>query len=65
MGQDYVPNHDIIMIKVTSNGTLEWSKIFDSGKDDTILLFFQTPDGGYAMLWRIEDKDHLGWYHNF
>ena len=63
-GSDYVPNHDIVLIKVTPNGTLVWSKIFDSGKDDTALSFFQTSDGGYAMLGSIEDKHHFMWYHN-
>jgi hypothetical protein len=62
--EDYVPKHDVILIKVTPTGTLEWSKIFDSGKDDRSQSFFQTSDGGYAMLGEIEDKHHLGWYHN-
>jgi hypothetical protein len=60
---DYNPDHDIILIKVTSTGALEWSKIFDSGKDDIPISFFQTSDGGYAMLSDMEDKYHLGWYH--
>jgi hypothetical protein len=61
--QDYVPNHDIILIKITPTGTLEWSKIFDSGKDDSALTFFQTSDGGYAMLGRIEDKNRFMVYY--
>ncbi len=60
---DYVPKHDIVIIKVTPNGTSEWSKIFDTGKDDNAWTFFQTSDGGYAMLGSFEDKYHLGWYH--
>lgn len=62
--EDYVPKHDIILIKVTPTGTLEWSKIFDSGKDDRLYSFFQTSDGGYAMLVGIEDKNRFMVYHN-
>ena len=62
--EDYVPKHDIILIKVTPTGTLEWSKIFDSGKDDRSQSFFQTSDGGYAMLGEIEDEHQFMVYHN-
>ncbi len=61
--EDYVPDHDIILIKVTPTGSLEWSKIFDSGKDDSALTFFQTSDRGYAMLGRIEDKKRFMVYY--
>ena len=61
--EDYVPKHDIILIKVTPTGTLEWSKIFDSGKDDRSRSFFQTSDGGYAMLSEIEDEHQFMVYH--
>ena len=61
---DYAPNHDIVLIKVTPIGTLEWSKIFDTGKDDIPRLFFQTSDRGYAMLASIEDKNRFRVFHN-
>jgi len=63
IGPDYVPNHDIVLIKVTPTGTLEWSKIFDSGKDDIVISFFQTSDGGYAMIGGMEYR--LGMYHSY
>jgi hypothetical protein len=63
LGEDYVPNHDIFLIKVTPTGALEWSKIFDSGKDDIPISFLQTFDGGYAMISAREYR--LGMYHSY
>jgi|GEM_PF-5696932 len=63
IGEDYVPNHDIILIKVTPTGTLDWSKIFDSGKDDIPISFLQTVDGSYAMVSGREYR--LGMYHSY
>ena len=49
MGQDYIPNHDIVLIKVTPTGSLEWSKIIDTGKDDTANMIIPTNDGGAVI----------------
>ena len=35
---DYAPNHDIILIKVTSTGASEWLKVFDTGKGRSSLF---------------------------
>jgi hypothetical protein len=49
LGEDYVPNHDIILIKVTPTGTLEWSKVIDTGGDDTARTMIPTSDGGILI----------------
>ena len=58
--QDYVPNHDIILIKVTPTGTLEWSKTFDSGRNDEPTSVNQIADSGYYVLGEIADENHYG-----
>ena len=33
-GLDYVPNHDIVVLKLTPDGSIEWTKVIDNGFDD-------------------------------
>jgi len=58
--EDYVPNHDIVLIKVTPTGTLEWLKIFDSGRNDEPTSINQIADGGYYVLGETADENHFG-----
>ena len=60
LGRDYVPNHDIVLIKVTSTGTLDWLKIFDSGRNDVPISINQISDGGYYVLGETADENHFG-----
>jgi hypothetical protein len=38
------------LIKVTPTGTLEWLKIFDTGRNDEPISINQTSDGGHLIL---------------
>ncbi len=42
-------NNDIILTKVDSSGTEEWSKIINGSTDDVGEAIVQTSDGGYAI----------------
>lgn len=56
----YVPNSDITVVKLTPNGTLEWSKLIDSGGHDTAEYITSTSDGGFVISAQIPDKMRLG-----
>lgn len=44
-------DRDILLIKVDSNGTIQWSKAFgDPNSIETSYGVCQTPDGGYALI---------------
>ncbi len=57
---DYNPDNDIILIKVTSAGTLEWVKVFDTGRNDEAFSINQSSDGGFYVLGKTADENHFG-----
>jgi hypothetical protein len=74
LGRDYVPNHDIILIKVTPAGNLEWSKIIDTGKDDTASIIVPTSDSGLVIpahltnqwsLMRVSKDGSIVWERDY
>ena len=58
-GCDYVPNHDIILIKVTSTGTLDWLKIIDNGRDDRAGAMIPISDGGILIHMKLSNRSSL------
>ncbi len=42
-------SNDVLLIKCDLNGTIQWSKIIDSGKDELGYCVRQTFDGGYII----------------
>jgi hypothetical protein len=42
-------SNDVVLIKCNSDGIVQWSKKYDSGKDELGFCVRQTFDGGYAM----------------
>lgn len=44
-GCDYVPNHDIIVIGLHPDGSMEWTRTLDAGFDDTASDIIETNDG--------------------
>jgi len=42
---DYVPNHDIIVIKIYHDGSTAWTRTLDTGFDDTAGDIIETHDG--------------------
>jgi len=71
LGEDYVPNHDIVAIKLSANGSLEWSKIIDRGGDDKASIMTPTSDGGviipadYFNLIRVSKDGAIVWEKSF
>jgi len=71
LGNDYSPNRDIVVIKLSSNGSLEWSKIIDQGGDDKASMMIPTSDGGviipanYGTLIRVSKDGATVWEKNF
>ncbi len=54
-GLDYVPNHDIVVLKLASDGSLEWTKVIDHGYDDTAADMVELPEGGFAIAGQTAD----------
>jgi hypothetical protein len=46
---DYVPNHDIVVLKLAPDGVLEWTRVVDRGSDNEGKDLVELPDGGYAI----------------
>ena len=44
-GCDYVPNHDVIVIKLQPDGSVAWTRTLDTGFDDTASDIMETGDG--------------------
>ena len=42
-------SNDIILLKTDDDGNIQWSKIYDTGKDDLGYCVQQTSDGGYII----------------
>lgn len=42
-------SNDIVLLKTDANGDIQWSKIFDTGKDELGYCVQQTTDGGYIV----------------
>ncbi|WP_148208142.1 hypothetical protein [Methanosphaerula palustris] len=48
-GRDYVPNRDIVVLKLTPDCSLEWTRVIDDGFDDAALDLIEISGGGYAI----------------
>ncbi len=55
-GLDYVPNHDIVVLKLTPDGSLEWTRVIDHGFDDTAADLVELPGGGFAIAAQTSDQ---------
>lgn len=55
IGQDYVSNHDIVVLKLTSDGSLEWTKVVDNGFDDMAWDLVELRGGGYELAGQTAD----------
>lgn len=53
---DYVPNHDIVVLKLAPDGALEWTRIIDLGSDDAGKDLVELPDGGYAIAGQTSER---------
>ena len=53
---DYVPNHDIVVLKLAPDGALEWTRVIDRGPDDAGKDLVELPDGGYAVAGQISER---------
>jgi len=71
MGEDYVPDNDIIVIKLASDGSLAWSQIINNGGDDKASILIPTKDGGviipvnYFSLFRLSTNGETLWERDF
>jgi hypothetical protein len=57
-GCDETPNKDIVVVKLTPNATLSWSKVIDTGDEDTAEGIISTSDGGFVISARLYGMDH-------
>ncbi|MCA9703002.1 MAG: hypothetical protein KC400_04060 [Methanolinea sp.] len=48
-GGDYVPNRDIVVIKLHPDGTTAWTQLIDSGRDDAAYDLIETPGGDLVI----------------
>ena len=49
-------NHSVNVIKISSNGTLEWTHVIDTGIDNRVSGFSPTKDGGVVTAGSISKK---------
>jgi hypothetical protein len=49
VGNVLVSNHDVVVLKLTPDGSLEWTKVVDNGFDDMAEDLAELPGGGYAL----------------
>lgn len=56
IGRDYVPNRDIVILKLTSDSSLDWTRIIDNGFDDMAEDLVELPGGGYAIAGQTSDS---------
>jgi len=67
----YQPNNDIVVIKLSPNGSLEWSKIIDKGGNDQADIIIPTSDGGslisanYDCLIQLSGNGTVLWEKNY
>jgi hypothetical protein len=57
---DITGNHggmDLIIQKMSANGTVEWQKIYGGTMDESISKFIATTDGGYAIIGTTSSND--------
>lgn len=57
-GCDETPNKDIVVVKLTPNATLSWSKVIDTGDEDTAEQIIPTSDGGFVISAGLYGMDH-------
>jgi hypothetical protein len=55
IGHEYVVNRDIVVLKLSPDGSLEWTKVVDNGFDDMAEDLVELPGGGYALAGSIAD----------
>lgn len=48
-GCDYVPNRDIVVVRLHPDGTTAWATVIDTGYDDAARDFVEDPDGGFVI----------------
>lgn len=53
----HVEDHDGAVVKLASDGTVEWETLFDDGADDVATAVAQAPDGGYLAGGRAIDAE--------
>jgi hypothetical protein len=49
IGTDYVANRDIVVIRLDPDGTTAWTRVIDTGYDDSARDLVETPDGGLVI----------------
>jgi hypothetical protein len=49
IGADYVANRDIVIVHLLPDGNTGWTRLIDTGYDDSANDFLQTRDGGYLI----------------
>jgi hypothetical protein len=57
-GCDETPSKDIVVIKLTPNATLSWSKVIDTGDEDTAEEIIPASDGGFVISAGLYGMDH-------
>jgi hypothetical protein len=57
---DYKPNRDIVVVKLTPNASLEWSRVIDLGGDDYAHKIIQTPDNNLVIGTTIFNQKFVG-----
>ena len=79
-GCDYVPNRDVVVVKLAPDGSTEWTRLLDAGFDDDARAITELADGSlvvggqssrrtnadyYSRLVRLTPQGEVAWSHEF
>jgi hypothetical protein len=79
-GCDYVPNRDVVVVKLAPDGSTEWTRIINAGFDDDANAIAEIPGGDlviggqssrrtnadyYSRLLRLTPGGEVVWSHEF
>jgi hypothetical protein len=56
----YRPDNDIVIVKITPDATVEWTKVIDSGGNDEAYRIIQTPDENLALYASLKGENFTG-----
>lgn len=63
IGGDIRLDQDLAIIKLNQDGSIEWMKMINSGKDDEVTDVIQTTDGGYTVAGGYSTSMCNKWSH--
>jgi hypothetical protein len=61
-GCDYVPNRDVVVVKLSPDGSTEWIKVLDAGFDDDARAIAELADGSLVVGGQSSRRTNADYY---